>query len=531
MTGADQKPLGTAPADAPSHPQLLSKFPTGAKVFLILVASLLPLAVIAMLTNLRTTGFADAEAQARLSAAAQESSSALATTLANHVAELREGLGALERNPEDAPSCTRVAGALAAYSDTGTRFSIVDANGTVLCGRRLNLSSFAQPRTGEVRPTVTGDGLALRVGGASGTSATVFYPAVALAQLARPSGFVPDYGSALVLDDGERLTLRALSKDNRVVRHETARTELGIEGLYLQMTMPGAPITGPLLVATALLIMMWLAAAAIGWFVVDRLLIRPLRRLRRIVRDYQPGEVIDPTIYGHFPAAEIRELGDTFRDISRTVQAHEADLAEGLVRQTRLTREVHHRVKNNLQVIASLINFHARGARSVEATEAYASIQRRVDALAVVHRHHYAEMEETRGLELRSVIGELASNIRATAPDRTATLGITLEVEPFLVTQDTAVAVSFLLTEIIELAMSCNSSAQIRISMKGLPEGNRATLRVVSPALIDSPQLATLLENRYSRVMTGLARQLRTQLHHDPLSGAYETSIAVTGKP
>ena len=86
---------------------------------------------------------------------------------------------------------------------------------------------------------------------------------------------------------------------------------------------------------------------------------------------------------------------------------------------------MHHRVKNNLQVIASLINFHARGAKSAEASAAYASIQRRVDALAVVHRHHFAEMEENRGLELRSVIGELASNIRATAPERSAGLGIT----------------------------------------------------------------------------------------------------------
>ena len=108
------------------------------------------------------------------------------------------------------------------------------------------------------------------------------------------------------------------------------------------------------------------------------------------------------------PAQEIRELGETFRAISRTVAEHEAGLAEGLVRQTKLTREVHHRVKNNLQVISSLINFHARAARSAEATQAYASIQRRVDALAVVHRNHFAELEENRGLSLRSVIGELA---------------------------------------------------------------------------------------------------------------------------
>jgi len=280
-----------------------------------------------------------------------------------------------------------------------------------------------------------------------------------------------------------------------------------------------------------LLVLMWIAAAMIGWFVVNILLIRPLRTLRTSVGRYRPGEILDMKRFGAMPALEIRDLGETFQQITRTVQLHEADLAEGLIRQTRLTREVHHRVKNNLQVISSLINFHARAAKSAEASEAYASIQRRVDALAVVHRHHYAEMEENRGLELRSVIGELAANIRATAPERAAGLGITLEIEPLLVNQDVAIAVAFLITEIVELAVNCSPTTHVRLSIKAGEEDDRATLRVSSPALVESAELEILLETRYGRVIAGLARQLRTRLHHDPLVGAYEASIAITGRP
>lgn len=525
MDKLDQTPLGNGPAAA------FARVPTGAKVFLILVGALLPLALIALFTTLQTTRSADEEARARLNAVVQESSGVLANVLANHVAELREGLAAMERDRGDAPSCTRLAGAFASLSEGGTRFAITDSRGAVLCGQRLAITGVAVLRPGEVDAALVDKGLALRIGGQSGASATAYYPVPALAALGRPSGFVPDYGSVLVKSGGGALTLRALAGEGPLSRRETMRAELGVDDLILQMSMPGAPITSPLIITTVMMVLMWIAASAIGWFVVDRLLIRPLRRLRRIVRAYQPGEVIDPAFYGHLPAAEIRELGDTFRDISRTVQIHEADLAEGLVRQTRLTREVHHRVKNNLQVISSLINFHARGAKGPEASEAYASIQRRVDALAVVHRHHYAEMEENRGIELRPVIGELASNIRATAPPQAAGVGITLEVEPLLVTQDTAVAVAFLITEIVELAINCNPAAQIRISTKATPEGDRALIRVSSPALIDTAELQDFLQNRYSRVMTGLARQLRTQLHHDPLTGAYEASIAITGRP
>ncbi|MBO9714313.1 MAG: histidine kinase [Sphingomonas sp.] len=502
--------------------------PTGAKVFAILVVALLPLALIALITTLQTTREADLDARARLHAAAEESSGVLANTLANQIPELRDALAALEASPADAPSCMRVLGAYGALSAAGVRIAITGRRGEQLCGQRLSISGTTVLRAGQVEATIVDEALVLRVGGTRGGIATAYYPSTALAAIARPSGFVPDYGATLVKED-ERLELRALASTGTLGRNERVNTPLGIDGLVLEMTMPGAQLTRPLVIAMVMLVLMWITAAGISWFVVDRLLIRPLRRLRREVSAYVPGEVIDPAWSGAMPAQEIRELGNTFRGISQTVKDHEAGLAEGLVRQTKLTREVHHRVKNNLQVIASLINFHARGARSAEASDAYASIQRRVDALAVVHRHHYAEIEVNRGLELRSVIGELASSIRATAPEHASGFGITLEIEPYLVSQDTAIAVAFLLTELLELAITCSDSAQVRISVKPEAEPDRALLRVTSPALVESAQLEELLETRHGRIIAGLARQLRTRLHHEPLTGAYEATIAVTG--
>lgn len=506
---------------------VLGAMPTGAKVFLYLILCLLPLALIALFTTLQSTRNADTEARARLRAAASESSGVVHDLLVNHVAQLSSALDALEVDPRDAPACTRLAGTFA--TSAGARFAVTDAGGRLICGQNFKSPNDAlQPR--QVRSTLGEGGMTIRIGGRQGGTATAFYPVAALASIAQPSGFVPEYGAALV-GHGDRLVLRKLEGIGPLDRRETVPSDLGLDGIQLEMSMLGTPITSPMIINTVVLVLMWIAAAGISWLVVDILLIRPLRRLRASVGAYQPGEVLDIKRFGEVPAAEIRELGDTFREISRTVQEHERELAEGLTRQTKLTREVHHRVKNNLQVIASLINFHARSAKSEEASEAYASIQRRVDALAVVHRHHYAEMEENRGLDLRSVIGELAANIRATAPERAQGLGVTLDVTPVLANQDVAIAVAFLLTEIVELAMNCNPAAQIRISIKPIEDDEtRALLRVTSPALVESPALEALVETRYGRVIGGLARQLRTKLHHDPLTGAYEAAIAITGR-
>ena len=74
-------------APAPDGP--LSRLPTGAKVFLILSAALLPLAIIAIIATLQTGHLADVQARARLRVAAEESARAIAIELVCHMTALR----------------------------------------------------------------------------------------------------------------------------------------------------------------------------------------------------------------------------------------------------------------------------------------------------------------------------------------------------------------------------------------------------------------------------------------------------------
>jgi two-component sensor histidine kinase len=512
----------------------IGRLTTGAKLFLIISAALLPLALIAVFATLQTTRLADAEARARLRVTAAESARAIAIELVGDMTALRVAVNALGNDPADAPSCARAQGVFAQQSSAGTRFIITDRAGHTLCGTPLpNPVTVKQPDMPVAAAIVPDKGLVLAISGPGGdTSARAFFPRDFLERIGRPSTRASAFSSAIVLDE-DSLHLETIPDERPLDRMETMRTDIGVAGLALRTSIRSAPVTSSLIVAMLLPLLMWIAAASIAWFVVDRLLIRPLRQLGGAVAAFTPGEELDFGTVRTLPAQEIRELGETFQAISRTVALHEAGLAEGLVRQTKLTREVHHRVKNNLQVISSLINFHARSARSPDATAAYSSIQRRVDALAVVHRNHFAELEENRGLNLRTMIGELSANIRATVSDRSHGLGITLDIDPYLVNQDVAVALAFLVTEMIELAISCDPAAQIRIVVKPADKladkPDRALLRVVSRALVESDAFREAL-SRYGRVMEGLSRQLRSPLHHDPLVGAYEIAFAITGR-
>lgn len=509
----------------------IARIPTGAKIFLTLILALLPLAIIAFFASLSASRQAGEEAKSQLRVAASESSHNLAIELVGDMTALTSAMNALAADHGDTPSCARVQGVFAQQSATGAGFFIADRAGRPLCGAPLPVPApLAREGDPPVAQVIPDKGLVLAVVGRRGEiRGSAFFPTALLTSIARPSNVTFDYETVLRASGPERLELHALTTNNLLDNHTIVRAPLSIGDLDIEMRMRTNAITWPILIAMILPILMWAAAASIAWFVVDRLLIRPLQTLRASVAAYRPGETIDPALVRALPAQEIRELGETFRSLSRTLVLHEAGLAEGLVRQTRLTREVHHRVKNNLQVISSLINLHARAAKNDDVLDAYASIQRRVDALSVVHRHHFAEMEDSRGLSLRAVIGELASNIRATAQEQAAPT-LLLEVEPFLVTQDNAIAVAFLLTEIVELAVVITPASQVRISLRGGEGPASAILRISSPALVEGEKLRELIDRRYGRVMEGLARQLRAPLHHDPLSGAYEIALPVTGR-
>ena len=119
---------------------------------------------------------------------------------------------------------------------------------------------------------------------------------------------------------------------------------------------------------------------------------------------------------------------------------------------------------------------------------------------------------------------------RATAPDESAHLGITLDIDPFFVGQDVAVAVAFLVTEIVELAMSVDPVAQIRIALKPTAREERASLTVTALALTGNSVLVEALAKRYGRVIEGLSRQLRSPLTRDDATGQYRIEIAVIGR-
>jgi HAMP domain-containing protein len=505
-------------------------------MFFILTLALLPLGLVALVSSLQAIRTADLEKTALLRVATTQSARKLSSELLSDQAALRLTVNTLASGRADPGLCGRAETFLHSRTSRDTRFAVYDRSARRWCGSRgQDIPTGSMRRfTGPVAELLPGgQTLMMRMLSNDGRLvALTFYSRKYLETLTDPMAAVPNRRIWLqqgnmridVSDPGS--TPEALPND-RGRRNKRVSARIEPTDITLTMMVSDPPVTLARGLSLFLPLFMWVAAAGIVWFFVNRLLIRPLVELRRAVAAYRPGEVIEPLTRIRTPAREIAALGETFREISEDVATHEEEMAQSLEHQRRLTREVHHRVKNNLQIIASLINLHARSAHAPEAMEAYASIQRRVDALSVVHRNHYAELERTRGVGIRALVSELSASLRATSPREAGGLVIQVDSDQLHVSQDVAVPIAFLITELVELAMLIDPVAIVRIAVHGTDMPGRATLSIGSRALCPSKIMQHHLDHRFGRVLTGLSRQLRAPLVHDEHEGVYTIEIAV----
>ena len=277
----------------------------------------------------------------------------------------------------------------------------------------------------------------------------------------------------------------------------------------------------------ALPVMMWIVALGIGWIVANRLIVRPLTRMRLIVESYAAGDKSQRLDSTQFFSREVGALADAFDRMADDIALHDEELNAALTEQKRLTREVHHRVKNNLQIVSSLLSIQSRETSNAEVAHAYAVVQARVSALAIVHRWMYESDAPggNQGVDLKALTTDLAAGLeQSLASSERVAVSITPAVERLFVGQDTAVPLAFLITELISCAARASAPDALDAIVTAHQIDSRATLRVAAPIFAGADQFAGGIHPS-SRIVNGMARQLRSPLVHDPVAGSYSIAF------
>jgi len=486
--------------------------PTAAKLLLLISIVLLPIGSLLFAVARAGINQANAALLARADDQAKAASRSIESLLARNALALRIAAnGALASGPGD--PCQRAGRSLSIAPAVAQRFEIDDVSGNQICvvGDLVTADNLPPVAPADIKLRISPDrsALAFRVGVVGGmATGSLLVDELRAAVLAGSTGI-----EDLYITDGDRRMgiISAPSESPDELRTTSSEWRIGDRSVTVNVTGRVPRITTIDRLMLLLPVAMWVIAALLTWLLVSRLLIKPLKQLQRSVSRYQPGdEGLDlPQNLG--PATEIQELRDAFSRAVARIEQSEQEMAAALDGQRRLVREVHHRVKNNLQVVASLLNIHGRTARSADARSAYAAIGRRVGALSVVHRNHFAEMEENRGIALRPLLTELSADLRAGAPEDARALAVDLDVDAIYTTQDVAVSAAFLVTEIVEYAMLNRPSDPIEILIRRTSELT-ARMTISSPVLVPDSNEETPDKVQFERIIGGLAKQLRSNL-------------------
>ena len=110
--------------------------------------------------------------------------------------------------------------------------------------------------------------------------------------------------------------------------------------------------------------------------------------------------------------------------------------------------EIHHRVKNNLQIVSSLLNLQANSMHDETAVAALRESQNRVKSIALIHQKLYAR-EELSAILLEEYINELSVNLKSVF--NAGQISILSAVHPphLKLDMDTTIPLSVILNELI----------------------------------------------------------------------------------
>lgn len=149
-----------------------------------------------------------------------------------------------------------------------------------------------------------------------------------------------------------------------------------------------------------------------------------------------------------------------------------AQRTHALAERDLLLREVYHRVKNNLQIIDSMITLQAHGLTDQGAQTALSNLRGRVHALGLVHQ----QLMESPDLETFNVapfLNDLVTNIIRGGPSRNISLSV--EVQPLDIGIDLGIPLGLLVTELVTNSLKHafpDGVGEVQLRLERQPDGD-----------------------------------------------------------
>ena len=209
----------------------------------------------------------------------------------------------------------------------------------------------------------------------------------------------------------------------------------------------------------------------------------------------------------------------TNQDITE-IKVAENKIKNSLMEKEVLLREIHHRVKNNLQIISSLLNLQTRCVEGEETINVLKESQNRVKTMAMVHEKLY-QSENLKDINFGEYIENLVSDLFYSYGVKRGTIGLQINADNLEMDIDTAIPCGLIINELVTNSLKYAFSYPkgiVKIELKQLQDKLELIISDNGRGLPDDLDIETT-ETLGLKMVTILVNQLKGTLELDRTNG------------
>lgn len=300
-------------------------------------------------------------------------------------------------------------------------------------------------------------------------------------------------------------------------------------GAYALSVWPvDTPFLRPGLVSTLgsfLPIIMWIASLVVAFWALNRLALRHIRKLGRQMRRFALNRNLPRTTLATSVPVELRDMEAAFIGMGESILRDEAQLEDSLREKNILLKEVHHRVKNNLQLISSIMNMQIRQADSDEAGRVLRRLQDRILSLATVHKNLYQNDNIVRA-NAKQLLSETVGELLKVGLAPGSNVKVTQNYENISLEADDAAPLALLVSEAITNALKhvgAGNHEGGELSVVLVKDGPERAILTVTNTISSAVQ--TQGTGLGSKLIHAFTRQLNGSVEIEQTSDRYTLTI------
>ncbi|MCE1165048.1 MAG: ATP-binding protein [Bacteroidetes bacterium] len=203
--------------------------------------------------------------------------------------------------------------------------------------------------------------------------------------------------------------------------------------------------------------------------------------------------------------------------------------AEKTYRET-LLKEIHHRIKNNLQVVSSLLSLHGNTVRDEEINEILRESRNRIRSMAMIHEKLYSSKSYS-SLNISSYVKSLVDYLARSYLSNTSQVKIETQIPELFLNIDISVAIGLIVNELVSNALKYafpgNRKGTISISINQA-DGNNIAIGLKDDGVgLDKEPIPENMETLGLRLVNMLVKQYDGKMETDITRG---TSFNITLK-